>query len=117
MSERSDRLRATQREQRSTGSLAGLVLLLGVSVPITIWQGFIVKTLWNWFIPSAFPGVPRLAIGTAVGVMLVISLFTPTSEPKDGESLTSFGARRIYETIIEGTVALAFGLVVHWIVR
>ncbi len=33
---------------------------LQVIVPDVLWRGFVVKVLWNWFIPTTFSTAPQL---------------------------------------------------------
>ena len=55
--------------------LAFLLLFL-VWVPLVfMWNGFVLGSLWLWFIVPHF-GVQPLAMTTAIGIILVVSLLT-----------------------------------------
>lgn len=65
----------------------GCVVAL-VSLPLTMFvRGWAVATLWNWFVPFAWPGAPALGIAPAIGLMLLVGAtrhIRPTS-PTDEE--------------------------------
>ncbi len=48
--------------------LAGAVVLM---IPLCIWSGFVLATMWGWFIVPF--GMPPLAIAHAVGLTLLIA--------------------------------------------
>jgi len=65
-------------------SLIGLVVLI-VFPALVIYDGFILKTIWNWFIPEIF-GITPLTIPQAIGLSLVIAYFKPSkSSDKDDD--------------------------------
>lgn len=55
---------------KSQGWIASVVLVLLFEVPLAILYGFVLKTLWNWFVPLVFPAAPHLGIGVAIGLGL-----------------------------------------------
>jgi hypothetical protein len=85
--------------------------------PLALWQGFVVKTIWNWFVPLALPGTPRLAVWTAFGLALFVGLFMYHKEPEKGQSLVAFIKARLFDQLNEGVVALVMGAIVHWFMR
>lgn len=40
------------------------------------WHGWVLSTLWSWFIMHAFASAPPLSTPEAYGIMLIVSLFT-----------------------------------------
>lgn len=62
-------------------ALLFLCLSLVISIPITIWQGFVLTKLWAWFIVPVF-GLPALGLVPAIGLAAVITYLT-TSVPHD----------------------------------
>ena len=54
-------------------SIVTLVVLMSVS---TVVKGYILSTLWGWFIIPTFTGAPGLGIVPAMGIGLVVSCLT-----------------------------------------
>jgi hypothetical protein len=46
---------------------------LATRIAMALFKGWVLSVLWNWFIPSTFTSVPRLSIGEAIGISLVLS--------------------------------------------
>jgi len=51
-----------------------LLLLLLISIPVTILQGFIISQLWLWFLTPL--GVASIGIANAIGIAPLVSLLT-----------------------------------------
>lgn len=67
---------------------AFILWLFGValSVPLTIFRGYIIVTLWNWFVVSQFSSAPHISIAGAIGLQLLSSCFQQhRSEKEDSE--------------------------------
>jgi hypothetical protein len=45
---------------KSEGVGLSLALIAIFEAPLLILYGFVLKTLWNWFVPLAFPAAPHL---------------------------------------------------------
>ena len=106
------------REEKSDSvgeSLAAFFLYIVAIVPLTLWGGFVLKTLWNWFIAETFAGAPHLSIAPAIGVMLVANfIYTRlhNSYDKDESPLEAFFSDLFFALIYGGTILL-MGSIVH----
>lgn len=86
-----------------TGVTIGLVVIL----LITIWQGFVISRLWQWFIVPLFE-VKGLSIPQAIGLALFAGMFTnESSSGKDDESNAKW---------IKVLIKLFAPLIIGWIV-
>ena len=64
--------------RKDEGAMAIFILLLGVfALPVidVIWEGYVLMTLWGWFIVPTFR-LPALTLALAIGVTCVIGLMT-----------------------------------------
>lgn len=92
------------------------IFLIAV-VPLTLFNGWVLSVMWNWFVPLAFSSVPKLAIGKAIGLSLVISafLYVPSKDDKDKDPWARFIVE-LSSPVIRGLFLLLFGAVVHGII-
>lgn len=63
--------------EKQNSTKPSLVILILV-IPCVIWSGFVKMTLWNWFIPTWFSGIPKLSLCAALGISLLLQEFTST---------------------------------------
>lgn len=86
-----------------------LILLLAV-VPLTVFNGWVLSVMWNWFIPNIFTTLPTLAIGEAIGISLVISAFLhiPYKEDEDKELWAAF-ISALLSPVVRGLALLTMG--------
>ena len=73
---------------------------------------------WNMYIPGAFPGVPPLTFASAVGVVIVTSLFCGGSTKYTIKELENFRAgdaiiTAVFNGIAKPLTLLAFAWVAH----
>lgn len=94
-------------------ALIAFVLYVILAIPITIWEGFVIKTLWAWFIVPVF-GLPVLAIAPALGLALVCSILTHQM-PMGTEKMTpaELISRQLTTGLIGPAVVLFFGWIVN----
>lgn len=59
--------------------LIGLIVL-GLLVPLALLRGFVLQTLWGWFVVPVF-GAPALSLMIAIGLGLLVSLLEPITPP------------------------------------
>lgn len=62
-------------------------VLFGTLIVITatsLWQGFVLKLLWGWFVSPIF-GLPKLAFMSAAGLLLLTSFLTAHHIPRTNE--------------------------------
>jgi hypothetical protein len=94
-------------ERDGTEALLGLAFL----VPLAAWSGYVAMTLWNWFVPVVFPAAPRLGILSAIGLGMVVGVFT--AKAQDAEPSSKSAGYMIVYSLFMGLVRLGIGLVVH----
>ena len=84
--------------------------LLGVAWVIAILvEGFVLKTLWGWFVTRVF-GIEPISIAAAIGLALIVGFFQPRQARKfDKEEL----ARRLARGVGYAIITLAVGWVVQ----
>ena len=58
------------------GNKKAMVIFL-ISIPGIIWSGFIIKTLWVWFIVPL--GVIEISLPHAIGIDMLITFLTASS--------------------------------------
>lgn len=59
---------------------------VGVSIPLTIFRGYVIVTMWNWFVVPQFSSAPHISIAGAIGLSLLVSIFHPSSEKEEKHS-------------------------------
>jgi len=86
------------------------MLVLIFMVVGTFLGAYVVTKLWGWFVVGAF-GVPQISMATAIGLSILISLFSLKykEESDDFETLT----KKFIFAITGKLVALLFGWVVY----
>lgn len=58
-------------------SCLGMILAtISLVVIGMIMNGWALSTLWNWFVPPIFVGLPTLTFGKSIGIAMVAKLFT-----------------------------------------
>lgn len=81
-------------------------------------EGFILKVIWNWFIPEYF-NAPHLTVKVACGVAIVVSILTShrnkDNEPKSDSIRDTFSF--IYDTIVYRLIALTSSIALAAIVH
>ena len=98
-------------------SVVTVVVLMFVSAAT---KGYVLSTMWGWFIIPAFKGAPGLGLVPAIGIALVVSCLT-LHVPDDMKSMKSWNGKEIMEkawsvfTLANTTVLFLFaiGYVVH----
>lgn len=91
-------------------AIIGGVVLVGGSVTLAaIVNGFVLSTLWGWFIVPTFLGAPELGIVPAIGISLVVNYMTSHYTGKDDRSI---GAQFTY-MVMYPALALLIGWIVH----
>jgi hypothetical protein len=54
---------------------------IGGLVPLTFYEGYVIKKLWNWFVPDVIPSVREINVAEAIGLSSMTVLFVPTPQP------------------------------------
>lgn len=55
--------------------LGGILLVVGLTAGISIYNGWALSTLWGWFVVPFFH-LPPISIPQAIGISLIITLLT-----------------------------------------
>jgi hypothetical protein len=105
----------------------GLLMLVLIPVGYAV-NGFVLATLWNWFLATALH-VPQLSIGQGMGIVTIAGLLASQSsyqriwlEKRLGEldedelKEVSFAAT-IWDMLYMPLLSLLIGWVVHLIIR
>lgn len=79
----------------------------------SIWSGYALSTLWQWFAVPTF-GLPALTVPAAIGVGLIVSYLTYQADlDKDDKNDP---AERLVKHVVWMAVRPAFALLGGWIV-
>lgn len=92
------------------------LLSLCLSVFNVVARGFMIKTLWTWFVLPVFTTMPSLTILSAYGLSMVIQAlcvwkWTSAAEMRDNKS-SDFGDNQIVFLLTSG-IFLFTGWVIH----
>lgn len=85
------------------------LIFLIILVPLSIYEGFIAKTLWAWFITPF--GLPAIGIAHALGIALFVSIFKTVQYNKDEKPTDA--AIKLGLNLFAMTYALVVGAIVH----
>lgn len=90
-----------------------ILISLIISIPTSIWSGFVLTKLWLWFIVPVFALAP-LAIVPAIGLAIVVSYLTlHVPYQKEQPSYGGLLGHQISSGIIHPLFALLVGWCVH----
>ncbi len=106
----------TNSKPNSSDEGVGIALVIAIvaSVPLYLWNGFVLKTIWNWFVPDIFEGAPTLDIAEAIGIGLVLTFVTYRRIPSNKEeSLLEGVLLGVFHELTNGVMTLLGGLIVH----
>lgn len=98
-----------KRDHAGLFALLGLVLVL----PFAAWYGFVIKTIWGWFVAPL--GVVQIGVWEAAGVYLLIRMLTmDTTLPRDDKKSPAekFGELFGYGLIVPACT-LGFAAIYH----
>ena len=70
-------------------ALFGLFAVLGILFVATALRGFVLATLWGWFVVPVFQ-VPPVSVAKACGLALVVTLLTQGVSKKDEDPVAAF---------------------------
>lgn len=75
------------------------IFLIGLMLTVIdiVANGIAGKLCWNWFVPEVYPAAPRLTFTTAVGLMIVCSLYTISGRTIDYVHSTK--KEQVYQSI------------------
>ena len=91
-------------------SMSTVVLMtLFVSIPSTLWNGFVLSKLWEWFVVGL--GFPIISAIKFAGMLLIYELIafkTPKKEPDLDRCVKVF-----YYAIVVPAITLFIGFILH----
>ncbi|OHA88118.1 MAG: hypothetical protein A2653_03045 [Candidatus Zambryskibacteria bacterium RIFCSPHIGHO2_01_FULL_43_25] len=88
-----------------------VILYLLVSIPVIVFDGFVLSKLWGWFVVTQFD-LPSLGVAQAVGISLIVSLLTYQIKNKSDEDSKPRAVRSVIESAAVAFTALVYGWVV-----
>lgn len=91
------------------------VFLILVTMISVLYFGFALKTLWDWFVVTSF-NLPPLSLATAMGLVVMSSLFKSSSPVDKNESDADYLAKGLVEVMVRPTMVLLCGWIVSWFV-
>lgn len=86
----------------------GFMILLLLDVIVYLLHGFVLKTLWNWFMVPQF-GLPALGIASAISISIVLSMFMSRTPEKSDEEISERVTRAFSHAVVHAVFALAAG--------
>lgn len=88
------------------------LMLITVDVMRFLLHGFVLKTLWNWFVVPQFH-LPSLGISAAIGISLILSLVVYRAEVPTDETVSERWTRLVGNEIFFTIMALLTGWITH----
>lgn len=90
------------------GCVGLLALTLAFMVVLALVNGYVVATLWEWFVEPTFVSAPHLSIPAAIGIALIVRYLTAEHPEPEFKGGSRFAFALSYPVL-----ALAVG----WIVK
>lgn len=92
-----------------------VLMLIGLIVTGVVLRGWAISTLWGWFLVPI--GAPAIGINTAIGIAVIIGLFTHHLVHDVVKIGDKRSAADLFSTVVSRTVgAPLMALLVGWIV-
>jgi hypothetical protein len=85
--------------------VAMVVVMVG---GLAIWRGFVLTQLWTWFIVPTF-NAPRLSIAVAIGICLVVGMFSHKQYNEDEKEDTT---KTLVNAFLSPLITLLIGYIV-----
>lgn len=86
------------------GVLILWLVAIAFTIPLTIFRGFVIVSLWNWFVITQFPQAPHISIVGAIGLAYFVSLFQHLPESKSKSDDPAEGAVELFGVSLKGGV-------------
>lgn len=99
--------------RKNEGALVFFLLSMVLVLPFAAWYGFVVSTLWRWFVVPL--GVVHVGVWEAAGVFLLVRLLTfdSTLDRDDERTPAEKFSAAVFIALILPAVSLAFGAIYH----
>lgn len=75
-------------------------------VPLALFRGWVISLLWGWYVSDTF-GLERLTVVQAVGLGILVFMFTARRDPDDDD-------RSLWLNLAYAALFPALGLVFGW---
>ena len=98
-------------DEETTENLVGCGLGLLLLPFFTALRGWVLATLWRWLIVPVF-GLRALSVWQAIGLSVVIGVFTMHPPSKDDETALEVVLRSVVTSLVVYALALALGYIV-----
>jgi hypothetical protein len=92
--------------------LMGFCLVLLLLVPLTLWRGYILTIIYNWYAPAAWPEV---TLKVAVGLCLIIGMLSTRPSKDDQTPMYKVLANGILYGGLTPLLTLGFARVLLWV--
>ncbi|QQR52604.1 hypothetical protein IPG36_00540 [bacterium] len=86
-----------------------VVLALGFVVVSTLFNGWVLQVMWNWFMPEIFPALPSLSLAEAFGLSLVVAAMMTADSSDDDEDVVDWLIRLVIWGFGRGLILLIVG--------
>lgn len=94
----------------------GIIFILPIMLVFgSIVNGFVLVSLWDWFVIPLFESAPELTIPYAIGLCMIVSYLTyhyVSIEEKDYDSVSEILLAGFVRITVRGGLALLFGWIV-----
>lgn len=100
------------------GALILWLIAIGFTIPLTILRGYVIVSMWNWFVVTQFTQAPHISVVGAIGLAYFIALFQhiPESESKKNQD-TAEVAVELFGSLLKGgfitLVIWGLGYIIH----
>ena len=90
-----------------------VLIVTGLEIVSSIWNGYVLTVLWGWFVVPTFH-LPVLTLAPAIGIALVIGFMTHRPDVKSDE--TPIG-EKIIRASIDAILYPLIALIIAWVVH
>lgn len=97
------------RNEEDEKTWASILVPLALTVPLTLWRGYVFRSLWEWFLVRH--GAPHITLVEGIGIWLTVAFM---STRYDGKKDTRPNEKWWIVEIIK-TLLPAFFLLTGWI--
>lgn len=90
-----------------------IMFVFSFAILSIVYRGWVLTMLWGWFLVPL--GIPAISIATALGIVLIVSMFTPNNETKSEKKTGDISdqlAEAMGKAFATPTITLLIGLLV-----
>jgi hypothetical protein len=77
---------------------------MALSIPLTIFRGYVIVNMWNWFVVTQFSSAPHISITGAIGLSLLASLFQHLPSEKEDKHDAEDAMALMIVSLIKGGI-------------